>query len=1127
MENLHPSLSAQVSLEEWELTPPSVQRAIAALFGSLLGNTEALSDRHIVQCLNAAPTGIAIHNAAGQVIYSNAIAQMLLGLDLLDPRNPADSLDPTTPPSLYPRSVLYGDRPHPHITLYQTNTGTPYAAQRLPIRRALAGETVRVDDIECHRVGQASVALEVWAAPVQNQQGQVLFAIAIVQDISPRKRSEQEQQIIKKTLLNSESRYRQVIQAQTDLILRSLPDTTITFANEALCFALGQPVESVIGLTWDSFVPPEELSEIYRKIAALTPAQPTFENINRDYRSDGHIGWTQWINRGIFGDRGQLIEIQSVGRDITALQEKIQREQALNRVFQVIRNSLELDTIFATATAETAQLFPGLNCFVVQYLPQQNLWRHVAEFRHHDRLPNTLGLEIPDAGNPFAAQLKQLQIVRVEDTTQLGDAVNREVAQTLPGAWLLIPLTVEGQLWGSFTITTTQHPFRWSDDQVALVQAVAEQLEVAIQQANLYRQMQLELVERSRIEAALRDSETRFQNMAANVPGAIFRYLLRSDGTDSVLYMSPGCDQLWEVEAEAVVEDASILWQMIHPDDQLAMYESVMESARTLNPWSCTWRIRPRSGREKWLEAAGRPTRQANGDIIWDTLILDVSDRKHSAEAMRESERRYRLLAENINDLVCLHDLNGRYLYVSPSCEALLGYRYDELLGQDPYQFAHPDDRDRLQNESRIAAIAGKSTPVTYRMRQKTGHYIWFETLFKPIVNAAGQIIQLQTTSRDVTDRVQAQEQLRHDALHDTLTGLPNRYLLMERLDLAIHRAQRRGQYRYAVLFLDLDRFKVVNDSLGHLAGDQLLIAIAQTLQATLRPTDLAVRLGGDEFVILLEEIDGVQAAVRVTERIFAALQTPLTVDGREVYTPSSIGIVLGAASYTQASQLLRDADIAMYRAKARGKGRYEIFDAEMHAQALQRLHLENDLRRAIASREFILHYQPTVALDTGQLVGFEALIRWQHPSQGLKQPSEFIAVAEEIGLITAIDTWALHTACQQLAAWKATFPHLSGLKMNVNLSVHDLRRPDLLVEIDRVLAQTGLTGRGLTLEITESMLIDDIESTICLLSQLKQRNIQVSIDDFGTGYSSLSYLHQLPVTGLKVDRSFVNQIQT
>ena len=1025
-------------------------------------------------------------------------------------------------------------------------------------------------------------------------------------------------------------------------------------------------------------------------------------------------------------------------------------------------------------------------CCVVQYLPQLGVWRHLAEFRYQKEISSSIGLEIPDAENPFAERLKQLQIVRVENASILEDEINRQLAESFPGAWLLIPLTVENTVWGCLSLSTIQSPYTWHDDLVEIAKAIASQLEIAIGQANLYQKAQQELAERRRVEVALQESETRFQNMAANVPGVILRYVLRPDGTNAVTYISPGGYSLWEIEASQLLTETTVIWEMTHPEDLQSLQESIASSAENLEYWTSNWRIITPSGRIKWLQGAGQPIEQDNGDVIWDTLILDVSerqqaemaiqrenafrqqilenmsdglcihyeleefpfvrfslwnrqmqtitgytleeinrlgwfevlhpdlktrdraiaryrrmllgehllaeeweiqrkggqlrtisistsfvsnddgktyvlliiqdvterqqaknqliasekkfrdifdraavgivyislseegspkltacnpqfcqmlgytaselarltaieithpddrqvfeqpnwfssenprfacekrylrkdgtvmwanstvailddeagqplravaivedigDRKQAEANLRQSEARYRLVTENMNDLVCLHELDGSYLYVSPSCQALLGYSPEELLGQDPYDYIHPDDCDRIYQQH-LAAIAGKPEPITYQMRQKSGSYICFETLTKPIKNDSGRVVRLQTTSRDVSERIQAQEQLKHDALHDTLTGLPNRTLLIERIELALNRVKRSEDYHFAVLFLDLDRFKIINDSLGHLAGDRLLVAVAQKLQTILRSTDLAARLGGDEFVVLLEDIEGIKEAVSITKRIFAKLQTPIVLQEREVYTTPSIGIVLGNDSYVQASDLLRDADLAMYRAKSKGKARYEIFDTQMHDRVLGRLHIENDLRRAVENQEFVLYYQPIINLNTKNLVGFEALSRWQHPTQGLKFPTEFITVAEETGLIAAIDSWGLRTACNQMAAWQKAFPNFVNPRVSVNLSCQDLQRQDLLKNVDRILQQTGLNGHFLNLEITESMLIDDIDRTIALLSQLKTRGIQISIDDFGTGYSSLSYLHNLPINTLKVDRSFVSEME-
>ncbi|MEE3717070.1 EAL domain-containing protein [Tumidithrix elongata RA019] len=370
-----------------------------------------------------------------------------------------------------------------------------------------------------------------------------------------------------------------------------------------------------------------------------------------------------------------------------------------------------------------------------------------------------------------------------------------------------------------------------------------------------------------------------------------------------------------------------------------------------------------------------------------------------------------------------------------------------------------------------------------------------------------------------------------HNALYDALTDLPNRKLLMERLECAIIQANQTENYTFAVLFLDLDGFKMINDSLGHLVGDRLLIDIAQTIQTKINETDLASRylasrLGGDEFVILLEDIADIQDALRIAERLFEEFQTPFKLNEREIFITTSIGIVLGTPDYTRASDLLRDADIAMYRAKAQGRNSYKIFDAEMHTQAVNRLTLETDLRKALEREEFVVYYQPIVDIVGDRLIGFEALVRWQHPTRGFVSPAEFIPAAEENGSIVPLDSWMFEKACQQMAIWKSKYPSHFPLKISINLSAQDLRKASFIEDIDRIQSETGLEGSAIALEITESMLIENIKKTIDLLTQLKERKIQISIDDFGTGYSSLNYLHRFPADNLKIDYSFVSQMQ-
>jgi diguanylate cyclase (GGDEF)-like protein/PAS domain S-box-containing protein len=377
---------------------------------------------------------------------------------------------------------------------------------------------------------------------------------------------------------------------------------------------------------------------------------------------------------------------------------------------------------------------------------------------------------------------------------------------------------------------------------------------------------------------------------------------------------------------------------------------------------------------------------------------------------------------------------------------------------------------------------------------------------------------------RDVTARKTAEMRLVHDAFHDALTNLPNRALFTDLLARCIGRSKRRDDYAFALLFLDIDRFKVVNDSLGHLIGDQLLIAIARRLERCLRPGDTVARLGGDEFTVLLDDITDVSDATRIADRIQRELNLPFTLSGQEVFTSASIGIALSRTGYDRPDDLLRDADIAMYRAKALGKQRYEVFDAEMHARAVTQLQLETDLRRALDREEFRIHYQPIFSLLTGKVTGFEALVRWQHPQRGMVLPDEFVQVAEETGLIVTIGRAVLREACRQLREWQVQYPQ-HELTMSVNLSAKQFRQPDLVDHIARVLTAWDLAPSSLRLEITESAIIENAQTAVEALTRLRTLGVLVDLDDFGTGYSSLSYLHRFDLDALKIDRSFIARI--
>jgi diguanylate cyclase (GGDEF)-like protein len=500
-------------------------------------------------------------------------------------------------------------------------------------------------------------------------------------------------------------------------------------------------------------------------------------------------------------------------------------------------------------------------------------------------------------------------------------------------------------------------------------------------------------------------------------------------------------------------------------------------------------------------------------------------------QALAQKESRLNQFLEALPVGVSVHDLTGKLFYINKvglnllHIDAPLDAATDELA--TAYQIYYPQTQQLYKSEDLpvVRALAGETVHTDNIEFRRGEEGIVLEVHTTPIYNEQGEVEGAIAVFQDVRDRKRIEEQLLYQSLHDSLTSLPNRTYLMQRLRCALERVQQHPERYFALLFLDLDRFKVINDSLGHLVGDQLLITVAQKLQTVIRSQDVAARFGGDEFVILLEPIRGTQDSVEVARRIFAELQCPLLLEGREVFISTSIGIVFGTHQYTEAADLLRDADIALYRAKAKGRNCYEIFGTKMYQQVLERLHLEQDLRQAIDNQKLSVYYQPIVALETTKIIGFEALARWFEPVRGFIPPNEFIQIAEETGMIVSLDRWMMQQACQQLVQWQQQFEGLDDLKMSVNLAVQDLQDSHLLDSIFQTLQQTGLAEQCLSLEITESNLIPNISLTNDLLSQLRNQGIHISIDDFGTGYSSLNYLQHLAADTLKIDGSFIRQM--
>jgi diguanylate cyclase (GGDEF)-like protein/PAS domain S-box-containing protein len=621
---------------------------------------------------------------------------------------------------------------------------------------------------------------------------------------------------------------------------------------------------------------------------------------------------------------------------------------------------------------------------------------------------------------------------------------------------------------------------------------------------------------RKRAEAALRESEERYRQLFDNSPHpmwiyepATLRFLAVNDS--AVRHYGYAREEFLRMTIKDIrppEEVPALLERLTRPDQAAVVTEPRLH--------------RKKDGTHISVEISAHRL-FVGGRECRVVLAHDVTQRVRAEAALRESEERYRELFENANDIVYTHDLAGNFTSLNKTGERVTGYTREEACAMNIASVVVPEHLPlaRRMLSQKADGDGAESTRYEIEITAKDGRRVPLEISTRLIVQG-GAAVGVQGIARDITERRQSDAKLRHIAFHDALTGLPNRALFTEHLRLAVEAARRDPSRLFAVLFLDLDRFKVVNDSLGHTVGDQMLVALARRLENCLRAGDTVARLGGDEFSLLLNGIEGAADATRVAERVQQELAHPFTLSGHEVFAYGSIGIALSTTGYANEEDVLRDADTVMYRAKAQGKP-YEVFDSAMHARVVAQMRLENDLRRAIERREFRVFYQPIVSLSTGRITGFEALARWQHPERGLVSPGEFIPVAEETGLIVAVGQQVLEEACRQMAGWHKLSPLHAGTKLSVNLSGRQFAQPDLFERIERVVSATGIDPRCLQFEITESVVMENARTITSIIDELRGLGIELAIDDFGTGYSSLAYLHRFPIQTLKIDRSFIS----
>ncbi len=505
-------------------------------------------------------------------------------------------------------------------------------------------------------------------------------------------------------------------------------------------------------------------------------------------------------------------------------------------------------------------------------------------------------------------------------------------------------------------------------------------------------------------------------------------------------------------------------------------------------------------------------------------------------QTAKKRDELFRILAENAADMIALVDVKGHRIYNSPAYKRILGYSAAELGETSAFEQIHPDDRFKILEAAREARETGTGRQLEYRIRHKDGSWRVLESIARAIRDEKGEVTKLVIVNRDITERKHAQEQLEHNSFHDALTGLPNRRLFLDRLQHVFDRSQRSLEHCYAVLVVDLDAFKKLNDSIGAALGDHVLMEVGRRIGACLRDEDtisrhaddlpmksaVLSRMGGDEFTILLEGVQDPSDAMRAGTRILAALSLPIVVAGREVQAGASVGIALSTAAHQRADDVLQEADTAMRRAKALGGDRCEVFSEAMHARAVNQLRLEEELRDALQKRQFQLYYQPIIDLKTGQITGFEALLRWQHPEQGLISPYKFLATAESTGLLASAGQWVIAEACRQLRSWIVEMPDLAAITMSTNISATQLADGRFVAELQNALRETAVEPSQLRLEMTETVAAADPKLTAAILSNLKKLRVAVILDDFGSGNSSLIALRQFPVEAVKIDRSLI-----
>jgi diguanylate cyclase (GGDEF)-like protein/PAS domain S-box-containing protein len=911
-------------------------------------------------------------------------------------------------------------------------------------------------------------------------------------------------------LLESEQWLRAMAEATPiPLVISRVDDGTILCANSQLGLTFGLPGEELIGRqTPDFYYNPTDRQVLLDR---LSSEGDVHNHEVRVKKADGTPFWVTLSVRSVrFNGEPALLSVFS---DITerkqteeALKARASQQAAVAQLGQQALAGTELVRLMNEAVTLVAQILGVEYCGVWELLPGDKALLLRAGVGWQEELVG-YALVGAQASSQIGYTLLTREPVIVEDLrleTRFSGPPLLHNYRVVSGLSVIIPS--QKTPFGVLGAYTRRHR-TFIEDDLHFLQAIAHVLATALERHQ--SEGRLHLMERA---------------IASSSNGIVITDCHQLD--DPIIYVNPAFESMTGYAADELIGRNCRFLQ--GPDTEQPALDELRAAIREQRECHVILQNYRRDGTRFWNELYISPVVDAQECLTHFVGILtDITKRKRAQEALRQSEERFRTIFENAGIGIVVIDADAQLVQTNSAVQTLLGYSARELTRLNYTSVTHPDDwKTEMPLFQQCLQGSTQGYALEKRFLRKDGRVIWGKLTISSIqeIQEADRQLQLVVGMvEDITERKRMEEQLLHDAFHESLTGLPNRALFMERLRQALARTTQDKNYLFAVLFLDLDRFKVVNDSLGHMVGDRLLVAIARRLEASLRSTDTVARLGGDEFAILLDEIERVNDAIAVAEHIQQALKLPFNLNGYEVFTTTSIGIALSATGYERPEDILRDADTAMYRAKEQGRVCHAVFDTAMYERAVTLLQLETDLRWVLERQELRVCYQPIVSLVTDRLVGFEALVRWMHPERGLISPAEFIPVAEETGLIMPIGEWVLRESCRQVYQWQEQLPVALPLTISVNLSGKQFSQPDLIEQIDQILQETGLKPDCLKLEITESELMQNATAVATLLEQLKALKIQLSIDDFGTGYSSLSRLRQFPINTLKIDRSFIS----